>query len=272
MFSPELSRKVNHDLNCLNQRIHLTRTFENLYEQSHLFHTFQSYVQFRSLIQYVYETKSDEQQLPNLDAYANELTSYSDLRICQCADYVLTVYVKLVEYHTNLYEMYEKLVDDKRDSLRRKEFDRIIYYRSEICQLLLRANCFQRLLVEIDNGRKFLKKFQDDPSLQENSVSNYQYLLTKYTFNLFEAIVLQRTRSIFDAKFLCEQSLVELKEMNEKYPGEQLGTQTNATSESSAKEKRAQFEHSRDYLLESSTSFQTVVSELIFDKLEYERE
>ncbi|CAF4340695.1 unnamed protein product, partial [Adineta steineri] len=163
MFSSELMQSVSNDLNCLNKQTYLTQTFQNLYEQSLLFHTFQSYVQYKNLIQFVYETKQEEEQeLPNSNKFLNEFIIYNDLRVCQCADYVLTVYIKLVEYHTNLYDMHEKLVDDKRDYLRRKQFDRIIYYRIEICQLLLHSNCLQRLLVEIENGRKFLDKFQND--------------------------------------------------------------------------------------------------------------
>ncbi|CAF1455405.1 unnamed protein product, partial [Adineta steineri] len=130
MFSSELMQSVSNDLNCLNKQTYLTQTFQNLYEQSLLFHTFQSYVQYKNLIQFVYETKQEEErELPNSNKFLNEFIIYNDLRVCQCADYVLTVYIKLVEYHTNLYDMHEKLVDDKRDYLRRKQFDRIIYYR-----------------------------------------------------------------------------------------------------------------------------------------------
>jgi hypothetical protein len=67
MFSLELMQKVSNDLNHLNKQIYLTRTFQNLYDQSLSFHTFQSYVQYKNLIQYVYETKQDEQELPNLN-------------------------------------------------------------------------------------------------------------------------------------------------------------------------------------------------------------
>jgi hypothetical protein len=260
MFSSELMQKVSNDLKCLNKQIYLTRTFQNLYDQSLLFHTFQSYVQYKNLIQYVYQTKQDEQSMPNLNSFLNEFTTYSDLRICQCADYVLTVYNKLVEYHTNLYDMYEKLVDDKRDYLRRKEFDHIIYYRIEICQLLLRSNCLQRLLVEIENGRKFLDKFQNDTINKENYFFKYQYILTKYTYNLFEAIILQRTRSISNAKVLCEQSLIELNDINEKQLWEKLLSNGDLLNSSSAKERRVQYEQSKDYLLDSGCSSQTSVS------------
>jgi len=258
MFSPELMQRVSNDLNHLNKQIYLTRTFQNLYEQSLLFHTFQSYVQYKNLIQYVYETKQEDeqqQQIPNL----NEFLTYKDLRICQCADYVLTVYIKLVEYHTNLYDMYEKLVDDKRDYLRGKQFDRITYYRIEICQLLLHSNCLQRLLVEIENGRKFLNQFQNDIINKENPFYKYLYVLTKYTYNLFEAIILQRTRSIYDAKLLCEQSLEELNEINQNQIWEKLVANTDVGNCSSAEEKRVPYEQSKGCLLDFSS--QTSVSE-----------
>ncbi len=257
MFSSELMQKVSDDLTCLNKQIYLTQTFQNLYNQSLIFHTFQSYVQYKHLIQYVYETKQEEQQqqIPNL----NEFLTYKDLRICQCADYVLTVYIKLVEYHTNLYDMYEKLVDDKRDYLRGKQFDRITYYRIEICQLLLHSNCLQRLLVEIENGRKFLNQFQNDIINKENSFYKYLYVLTKYTYNLFEAIILQRTRSIYDAKLLCEQSLEELNEINQNQIWEKLVANTDVGNCSSAEEKRVEYEQSKGCLLDFSS--QTSVSE-----------
>ena len=260
MLSPESMQKVSSDLNCLNRQIYLTQTFQNLYEQSLLFHTFQSYVQYKSLIQFVYENNSDEQEIGNLNNLLNEFVSYNDLRTCQCADYVLTVHVKLVEYHTNLYDMYEKLADDKRDYLRRKQFDRIIYYRIQICQLLLRSNCLQRLLVEIENGRKFFNQFQNDTINKENYFYKYQCILTKYTYNLFEAIVLQRTRSICDAKLLCEQSLGGLNEIHQTNAYEILGTNTNVSNFPSEKEKRVQFEQSKDCSLDLSSLSQTSVS------------
>jgi hypothetical protein len=251
-------QRVSNDLNHLNKQIYLTRTFQNLYEQSLFFHTFQSYVQYKNLIQYVYETKQDEHELPDL----NDFIIYNDLRICQCADYVLTVYIKLVEYHTNLYNMYEKLVDDKRDYLRRKQFDRIIYYRIEICQLLLRSNCLQRLFVEIENGRKILNKFQNDTINKDDYFYKYQYILTKYTYNLFEAIVLQRTRSIYDAKLLCEESLKELNVVNQKRIWEKFVINTDLSDDSSDKVKRVQYVKSKSHSLDFSCSSQTSVSNL----------
>lgn len=252
MFSSELMQKVSNDLNNLNKQIYLTRTFQNLYDQSNLFHTFQSYVQYKNLIQYVYDTKQDEQEEPNL----NEFLTYNDLRICQCADYVLTVYIKLVEYHTNLYNMYEKLADDKRDYLRGKQFDRIIYYRTEICRLLLRLNCLQRLIVEIENGRKILNKYQNDTINKDDLSYKYQYNLTKYTYNLFEVIILQRTRSIYDAKVLCEQSLKELNEINHKRIWEKLVRNASLL----AKDKRIEFIKSKDYSADFSCTSLTSVS------------
>ncbi|CAF4680898.1 unnamed protein product, partial [Rotaria magnacalcarata] len=72
--------------------------------------------------------------------------------------------------------MYEKLVDDKRDYLRRKQFDRINYYRIEICQLLLSLNSLQRLLVEIENGRKFFDQFQNEIINKDDYFYQYQYI------------------------------------------------------------------------------------------------
>ncbi|CAF3972584.1 unnamed protein product [Rotaria sp. Silwood2] len=261
MLSSELMNRILHDLNCLNQQIYRIRTFQNLYEQSLLFHMFQSYVQYKTLIEYVYETKQKEQDIFNLNKYLNESTIYNDLRICQCADYALTIYIKLVEYHTNLYNMYEKLLDDKRDYLRRKQFDRIIYYRIEICQLLLRSNCLQRLLVEIENGRKFFNQFQYDIINKDDYFYKYQYILTKYTYNLFEAIVLQRTRSIYDAKLLCEQSLEELNDINQKQLWDNLIFNTDLLNCSTAKEKRVQYEQTKDYLFDRSFNSQTSQSD-----------
>jgi hypothetical protein len=256
MFSSELMQKVSNDLHLLNKQIYLTRTFQNLYEQSFLFYKFQSYVQYKNLIHYVYETKSEEQHVPDL----NEFLAFNDLRICQCADYVSTVYIKLVEYNTNLYDMYEKIVDDKRDYLRCKQFNRIIYYRIQICQLLLCLNCLQRLLVEIENGRKFLNKFQNDTINKDDEYYQYQYILTKYTYNLFEAIVLQRTRSTYDAKLLCEQSLEELNNIYQKQTSDKSDLNINLLDDSSATEKRIQYEQSKEHLLDFSTSSQASVS------------
>lgn len=266
MISSDLMNDVLCDLECLNQQIYRIQTFQNLYEQSLLFHTFQSYVQYKNLIEYAFETKQKELDDPNLDKYVNEFTNYNDLRICQCADYVLTIYIKLVEYHTNLYNLNEKLVDETRDYLHRKQFERIIYYRTEICQLLLRLNCLQRLLVEIENGRKSFQQYQDDIVDKDNPIYKYQYILTKYTYNLFEATVLQRTRSIYDAKLLCEQSLEELKTVNQEKLWESLISNTDLLNFSSANEKRAQYEQTKDYIINISTNSQTSVSIFFYIK------
>ncbi|CAF3374726.1 unnamed protein product [Rotaria socialis] len=264
MFSSESMAHVLQDLACLNQQIYRIQTFQNLYDQSLLFHVFQSYVQYKNLIEYVYETKHKEQDEPNLNKYANEFTNYNDLRICQCADYVLTIYAKLVEYHTNLYNMYEKLVDDKRDYLRRKQFDQINYYRIEICQLLLSLNSLQRLLVEIENGRKFFDQFQNEIINKDDYFYQYQYILTKYTYNLLEASVLQRTRSIFDAKLLCDQSLKELKNIDQDQLWENLKSNTDLLDCSSAKERRAQYEHTKDFCTNTSSNSQTSQSDQLY--------
>ncbi|CAF4614568.1 unnamed protein product, partial [Rotaria sp. Silwood1] len=257
MLSSELMNQILNDLNCLNQQIYRIRTFQNLYDQSLLFHIFQSYIHYKNLIEYVYETKQKEQIIFNLNDYLNESIIYNDLRLCQCIDYILTIYIKLVEYHTNLYNMYEKLPDDKRNYLRCKQFDRIIYYRIEICQLLLRSNCLQRLLVEIENGRKFFNQYQYDILNKDDYFYKYQYILTKYTYNLFEAIVLQRTRSIYDAKLLCEQSLKELNDIDQNQLWDNLIFNTDLLNYSTAKEKRLQYEQTKDYLLDKSFNSQT---------------
>jgi len=252
MFDRDLMISISSNLDLLNQQIHLTHTFEQLYEQSNVFSTFQSYVKYKNLIQFVYQMKINEKQPSDIDS--NEYLTFNDLRLCQCIDYVLTVYMKLVEYHTNLYDMYEKSTDDKRDFLRRKQFDRISYYRLEICHLLLRLNYLQRLLVEIENGRKFLQKYQNEIINQQQTYYQYQYSLTKYTYNLFEAIVLQRTRSFSQAQILTEQSLNNLNEMKQK-----LQVPIPPIPKT-AKEKRIQFKENKDCSANVSFSSQTSVS------------
>ena len=214
MFSPKLMRNIFDDLDALNQKTYSTRVFQTLYQQSYLFYVYQSYVQYSHLIQYVYEITRFEEQNPDLNRFITEFNAFHDLRTCECVDDVMTVYLKLVDYHTTLYDMYEKIVDDKRDSIRIKQFDRIMYYRVEICQLLLRINCLQRLFVEIENGRKFIEKFQNETNSRDDSIFQFRYLLLKYTYDFFQASFLQRTRAFQDAKQLCEQSL---KELNEAY-------------------------------------------------------
>ena len=162
MFSIELMKDICHDLYRLNNHNSLIRTFEILYEHSLTFYIFQSYVRQNSLIQCTHESKQDEENPPDFNQFLTEFHSYCDLRVCKCADHVATSYVKLMKYHTNLYHTYEKTVSDKRDSICLKEFDRIMYYRFAICQLLLRCHCYQRLLIEVENGRQFLEEFQRD--------------------------------------------------------------------------------------------------------------
>ena len=246
MFSSEIMKQISHDLNCLNKQSSLTKTFQILYDHSLFFCTFQSYVQHHHLIQYVYELKQTEEQNPDLQKFINEFNSYNDLRTCECADYVMTVYIKLTEYHTNLYDIYEKIVDDKRDYVRLKQFDRIMYYRIEICQLLLRSNCYQRLLVEIENGRKFLKKFQTDTNNQEDFIYQFRYFIVNHTYNFYQATLLQRTRAIHDSKQLCQQSLDELNKAYQEKIWEKLLTNAGPGDSASAKEKRQQYEHSKD--------------------------
>ncbi len=253
MFSPELMTNFSNDLNCLNKQISLTRTFEILYNQSFSFHIFQSYVQYTSSIQYACEMKQNEPSNPDLNQFVTEFTLYSDLRVCECADYVMTVYIKLVEYHTNLYEMYEKMVEEKRDTVRLKHFDRIMYYRMEICQLLLRCQCFQRLLVEIENGRKFLDKFFNDTNNHENFSYRYQYFLVKHTYDFFQATLLKHSRAIHESKQICDQSLKDLRQAYEQQIWEKLVSNTDSPELGSLQEKRQQYEYRKDsYPKESS--------------------
>ena len=175
----------------------------------------------------------------------------------------MMVYVKLVEYHTNLYDIYEKMTDDKRDYLRLKQFDRIMYYRIEICQILLRCNCYQRLLVEIENGRKFFEKFQNDTNNQEDFIYQYQYLIIKYTYDLFQAILLQHSRAIHDSKELCQQNLNELNEAYQMKIWEKLLSNTEATDSTSETEKRTQFEQRKESSIDSPHSCPTSVSIII---------
>ncbi|CAF4693621.1 unnamed protein product, partial [Rotaria sp. Silwood2] len=135
-----------------------------------------------------------------------------------------------------------KMVDDKRD-IRSKQFDRIMYYRIEICELLLRCNCLQRLLVEIETAKKFIEKFQNDTKDQQTFIYEYKFLITKYTYDLFQAIVLQRTRAIHDSKQLCEHNLKELNQAYENKIWENLISSTESSDLSSANDKRKQFRH-----------------------------
>jgi len=252
MFSSELMEKISNDLNRLNKQTSFTRTFAILYDRSLSFHIFQSYVQHLNLIQYIYESKSNEQLNPDLNQMFNDGHSYNDVRICECPEYVMTVYIKLVEYHTNLYDIYEKMVDDNRDYVRLKQFDRIMYYRIEICQLLLRCHCLQRLLVEIENGRKFLEKFHYDTNNQEDFIYQYQYFILKYTYNFFQATLLQYSRSIYDSKQICQQSLKELNQAYQEKIWQKLMPNTESLDSVSVTKKRQQYRHSKNYHKEAS--------------------
>jgi hypothetical protein len=253
MFSIELMEQISNDLNYLNKQISLTRTFETLYDHSLLFHTFQSYVHHHNLIKYVYELKQNEQLKPDLNNYASEFNLYQDLRTCKCPDYVMSVYVKLIEYHTNLYDIYEKMIDDKRDVVLSKQFDRIMYYRIEICQLLLRCNCLQRLLVEIENGRKFLEKFHNDINHKQDFSYQYQYFLIKYAYNFFHATFLQHSRATNDSEQLCDQCLKELNKEYQNKIWKNLISSTQSLNSTSTREKKQQYEHSKDFQSKDSS-------------------
>ncbi|CAF4030209.1 unnamed protein product, partial [Rotaria magnacalcarata] len=245
IFSSDLMKEVAQSIDCLNKQVHLTRTFRNLYDQSFTFNIFQSFVQRTNSIQHVFEKKLNQQSNPDLNKFINEFNSYNDSRICQCIDYVMTIYVKLVEYHTNLYDMYVNMIDERHDILCSKQFDRIMYYRSEICHLLIRSNCLQRLLAEIGNARKFMGKFKTDINYDDDFLYEYQCLVFKYTFDLFHVIVLQRTRAINDSKELCEQNLKELNQICQNKIWEKLISHADSSAASTAKENRKQYERSK---------------------------
>ncbi|CAF1266885.1 unnamed protein product [Adineta ricciae] len=246
MFSSDLIDKINTNLSRLHTEEHLTRSFEILYDQSLSFYTFQSFTQYNKLLQHVYETKPQIEEEQDLNDSLSESTVHNDLRICECIDYVMTVYLKLVEYHTNLYDIYHKASDDKRDCSHWKQFDRIMYYRIEICRLLLNCNYLQRLMVEVENGRRFLEKFQSDTQNSADFMYEYHSIIVKHTFNLFEAIVLQRTKIVNDSKQICDDNLKELNQAYEDKSWEKLISNNQQEESSSATEKRHKYEHSKD--------------------------
>lgn len=261
MFSSDLVDNLNNDLQCLTKRIALIRTFENLYEQSLAFHVFHSYVQHTNSIQYAHECKQIEQIPPDFNQYLNEFNSYNDLRICECADHLMVAYIKLLEYHTNLYDMHEKLVDEKREYVLLKQFDRIMYYRIEICHLLLRCHCLQRLMVEIENARKFLEKFQIDTNPDdEDFIYQYQSFLIQYTCDYFQAMVFQYSREISNSKELCERNLKELHRAYEEKFWERLVTniELNELEKKSSKRSSLQKEPSMDFNYSTQTSISLV--------------
>ena len=246
MFSSDLVDKINTNLSRLHTEEHLIRSFEILYDQSLSFYIFQSFTHHNKLLQHVYESKSQIEDEQNLNESLSESTVYNDLRICECIDYVMTVYLKLMEYHTNLYEIYYKASDDKRDCSHWKQFDRIMYYRMEICRLLLNSNYLQRLMVEVENGRRFLEKFQSDTQNSTDFIYEYHSFIVKHTFNLFEAIVLQRTKVVNDSQQICDDNLKELNRAYEDKIWEKLISNNQVEESSSATEKRHQFEHSKE--------------------------
>ena len=248
--------------------MHLMRTFQILYDQSLVFNIFQSYVQYKKLIEYIYESRQNSEQQSNLNQFLNEFRAYSDLRICACADHVITVYMKLIEYHTSLYDMYEKITDNKHDYLILKQFHRITYYRIEICHLLLSCNCLKRLLVEIENIRRFLEKFQNDINNREEFLYEYQSMIIKCTLDFFQAVLLQHTRSIYDSKLICEENLKKLNEIYETKIWKKLVPNTKPIDLLSASDKRKRYrqsklnqgkEHSTDHF-SSTQSSTTLVS------------
>ena len=259
MFSTELVDNLTNDLQCLTKRIALIRTFENLYEQSLVFHVFHSYVQHINSIQYVHEGKQIEQHPPDFNQYLNEFNSYNDLRICECADHLMVTYLKLLEYHTSLYDMHEKVVDDKREYILLKQFDRIMYYRMETCRLLLRCHCLQRLMVEIENARKFLEKFQSDIHPNDDDfIYQYQSFLIKSTCDYFQAIVFQYSRAIHDSKELCERNLKELHRAYDEKIWERLALNVELNESEKKQQKRSSF--ARDSSMEFSYNAQSSIS------------
>lgn len=245
MFSSDLMQDVVNDLNCLNNQAHFTRTFKVLYDQSLSFNTYQSHFNYYQLIQYVYETKQGQEQIPDFNKFLNEFNSYTDLRTCECIDYVMSVYTNLDGYHRSLCGIYEKMVDGKRDQLLLKHFESIIYYHLEKCQLLLRCNCVHRLSAEIEKAKQFIEDFKDCLQNKDDIFYNYKFMLIKYKYDLFEAMVLQRTRGMQKSREICEQNLKALNTLNEKKPWEILTVSTESSDNSSAAEKRNQFKQSK---------------------------
>jgi hypothetical protein len=226
-----LSVAFADDLHRLTRYHISTRNFEHLYEQSFRFHTFQSYVAYQHLIRHVYRTGSMSTSINDCQMvlFNHDYTVCHDLRLCQCVDYIFTVYMKLIEYHSHLYDMY-----DRRDVHRAKQFDCIMFYRTAICYLLLREHAYQRLLVELDHGRTFLRRYETDTSNHDNASFRYQSNLLTYTYRLFEAIVLQQTKSMSTAISLCEQSLIALNNIYRQFCCEQaeIGSISNKVKRS----------------------------------------
>ncbi|CAF1547429.1 unnamed protein product, partial [Didymodactylos carnosus] len=180
--------------------------FQQLYDESKTFLTFESYERYKLLtIHSYYRNQSNEvpltksgskhriiissqNEMLSNDCDFNELLKYfqqtdfqwSDLRACECDDQLLTIYIHLVDHYLIL-----------------NKIDEVLYYKIKICQLLLKCNCLQRVLIEIENGRKLANKH------------TYYHL----NFDLLEATVLYRTRFIADAKKLLDNSLNSLNQL-----------------------------------------------------------
>ncbi|CAF3282526.1 unnamed protein product, partial [Rotaria sp. Silwood2] len=104
-----------------------------------------------------------------------------------------------------------------------------------------------------ETAKKFIENFQNDTKDQQNFIYEYQFLITKYTYDLFQAIVLQRTRAIHDSKQLCEHNLKELNQAYENKIWENLISSTESSDLSSANDKRKQFRHSKSDLSKDSS-------------------
>lgn len=242
MFSKEFFDNFDQEIQILMNRSRQNRTFQQLYDKSLVFQTFQSYVHRHQLIQTIKENRNKP-----IEDFLSRSMNYHDIRACECADYVMRVYVKLVEYHTNLYEIYEKIPDEKRDFLRLKQFDRIMFYRLEICQLLLRCRCIQRLIVEIENGRKFLSKFRDDLESQNERIFRFQCQLVEHHYSLLEANVAQKRRATADAKRISRQNLQLLERISaENLNDENLVVQNHFLTSNTVKEKRESYQRNKD--------------------------
>ncbi|CAF0936213.1 unnamed protein product [Didymodactylos carnosus] len=211
-----IKQKLQAHFQLLEQKQQsISSTFLQLYEESNTFLTFESYERYKLLTIHAYhnETSTNAQSQENLehseqhkilskikDCNFTELLKYfkhpdlhwPDLSACQCDDLVLTVYIHLVDHCFILNRIEE-----------------VLYYKIKICKLLLKCNCLQRVLIEIENGRK----------LANEHVYYYLY------FDLLEATVLYRTRCIANARKLIDNGLNSLnqlhKEVEEKLQKEQ---------------------------------------------------
>jgi hypothetical protein len=122
-----------------------------------------------------------------------------------------------------------------------------MYYRMAICQLFLRCNCYQRLIVEIEHGQAFLKKFRDDTNMQDDVLYFYQAVLIEYQYNVFQVIVLQRTRTVNDARRFCQDNIEKITRMYDEQTWNGLDVSMSLGQHvlPSAKEKRQLYEQSK---------------------------